>query len=98
MVFTLLFLVIILTSGAGEKPLVDNSGFLQTLWLSHQHSDIKALMTDIPKPSDKELREKGMTTTVRLAAKVREDGTGSESIGLVQKKFSTFDDSESSGQ
>ncbi|KDR84452.1 hypothetical protein GALMADRAFT_713990 [Galerina marginata CBS 339.88] len=84
----LLFLAVILTNSGGtaEASQVDNVGFLQSLWLSHQHPDIKALMAKIQNPSNTELRKQGMTTAVKLGAQA--SGDSMESTGLILQQFS----------
>jgi hypothetical protein len=86
MTLILLCLATILTRGADEATQINKVGFLQTLWLSQQHPEINNLMSEIDNPSDGQLRERAMTTAVRLADQVKEDST--ESTSLVSEQFS----------
>ena len=79
----LLFLSIVLTSGPNISSPVDGVGFLQTLWLSHRHSDIRKLMLKIEDPSAKELRRRGMTTEVKFSGELDDDGIDMDSRELL---------------
>jgi hypothetical protein len=72
MTLILLCLATILTRGADEATQINQVGFLQTLWLSQHHPEIRNLMLEINNPSDEPLREWAMTTAVRLADQVKE--------------------------